>query len=46
MYVYKIIILCGLLLGSAGLKAQEARCGIDRELRADSTNRKIGRAHV
>ena len=39
MYVYKIIILCGLLLGSAGLKAQEARCGIDRELRADSTNR-------
>ena len=39
MYVYKIIILCGLLLGSAGLKAQEAQCSIDRELRADSTNR-------
>jgi len=26
-------------LGSAGLKAQEAQCSIDRELRADSTNR-------
>ena len=39
MYVYKIIILCGLLLGSVGLKAQEAQCSIDRKLRADSTNR-------
>ena len=39
MYIYKIIILCGLLLGSVGLKAQEAQCSIDRKLRADSTNR-------
>lgn len=39
MYIYKIIILCGLLLGSVGLKAQEAQCSINRKLRADSTNR-------
>ena len=39
MYIYKIIILCGLLLGSVGLKAQEAQCSIDRKLRADPTNR-------
>ena len=31
MYIYKIIILCGLLLGSVGLKAQEAQCSIDRK---------------